>query len=193
MAYLPAEAIITAVREVCDEASGSLRVIAATKYSTGTHETQGADTKSREAVVKPRFDVRFNSLGKNPASPPNLGNKQIYDVSVQVAVVRHLDIEHRVIASARHDAIALAYQDGDVLQQALTYLNNLEETAAAVATNLASGCLIYEGSQAGEVTLGESGPGMIETVHFFRGIVTVTIQSGGFLDPQTGAPFPNEA
>ena len=175
MANINAAAILTRVREVVDDAAGSLRTISSTRFGESFYIEMSDDEQSRKAVSGPKYDVRMTGLERHPASSPVNGSTALYNVEIEVTVARHLNVAHAVIDANRDTILAAAMEDGDHIAQALMYPGNLSTTTGGTSTGLASGMLQFEGSDT-EVILGAaSEPSLVRSVHRFRGVAVVTL------------------
>lgn len=174
MANIDVTAILTAIREVCDTNAGTLRTISSTRFDGGVYEGLDDDTISTRAAVRAVFEPRLTGMTLHPASPPESGSLAIYLINVEVSVYRHLDAADKLVDLTRDTARGLAFQDGDVLKQALGYPGNLAQTSSASPTGLIGENVEYKGSDLRRFDLDDNGPGLIETVHRFTGFVQVT-------------------
>ena len=174
MAYMDPDAILTAVRDVIQEAHGNSRTITANTYEGDLYAALAKDEQSRRALVKPRAEARIVSVARHEASPPVKGNLGLYAIEIEVLLIRHLNFEHRTGDAARDDVRALAVRDADVLRQALEYPGNVTQTAGGTNTGLVSGMLRYVDSDVGDVELADGDPGLVTTTHTFTGTVKVT-------------------
>lgn len=177
MAYVDADAIITRVREVLEDGTGSLRTITTGTYYGGLFPGVDGGEESMRAAVKPRIEPSVRVVGRNENTPGVMGSYNLIDVEVTVRVVRFVNANHKLKDSLADDVKAAAARDADVIRQALTYPNNLTATSGGTATGLCTGLLSYEGSDEPSVEWDDadnSEGGRIETVHRFTGIVQVT-------------------
>lgn len=173
MAQLAAAAILTRVREVVEDAAGSVRIVTADTYRPGAHEAQNPDAASTEALVKPRAEARFTTIEPHPARPPIQGSFTLYAVELEVTVTRFLGTEHMILPDVRTTLRAVAAEDASRIAQALEWPGQLEETGDSVATGLVSGMLRHVSSEVGDLELVEGQNGRIVTVHTFSGTARV--------------------
>lgn len=173
MAQLAAAAILTAVREVVEDAAGSVRIIASDTYRPGAHESLGEDAASTQALVRPRAEARFTSIEPHGARPPEQGSFTLYAIDLEVTVTRFIGTEHMILDDVRTALRAVAAQDSSRLAQALGWPGNLTQTSAAVATGLVSGMLRHTGSEIGDLEMVEGQDGRIVTAHSFTGVAHV--------------------
>lgn len=171
MANLDVEAILTRIRGVVVDGLGSTRTIDATRFDSGNYKGQPEAEQSKLGMVNPRAEVRLVNMEAAKGITPSMpGDCIIYLLAFEISVVRHVDQYHKLTASARDSVNALAFTDGDLLAQALTYPGNVPSGS----TGIVSECLQYNGSSPGIVNLEEGKPGLIETVHRFTGYARVT-------------------
>jgi hypothetical protein len=173
VAQLAAAAILTRVREVVEDAAGSVRIVTADTYRAGAHEAQGADAASTEALVKPRAEVRFTSIEPHGARPPIQGSFTLYAIELEVTVTRNLGTQHMILSDVRTALRAVAAEDSSRIEQALQWPGNLTQTTAAVDTGLVSGMLRHVSSDVGDLESVDGQNGRIVTVHTFSGVAHV--------------------
>lgn len=188
MAQLAATEILTAVREVVEEAAGSVRIITADTYRPGAHEALNEDAASTQSLVKPRAEVRFASIGPHGARPPEQGSFTLYALELEVAVTRFLGTEHMILDDVRTALRAVAAQDASRLAQALGWPGNLAATAAGAPTGLVSGMLRHTGSEIGDLEMVEGQNGRIVTVHSFTGAAQVQMTPAVVEEPSIASP-----
>jgi len=176
MAQLAAAAILTAVREVVEDAAGSVRIITADTYRPGAHEALGEDAASTQALVKPRAEARFTSIEPHGARPAEQGSFTLYALELEVTVTRFIGTEHMILDDVRTALRAVAAEDSSRLAQALGWPGNLVQTSAVVpvATGLVSGMLRHVSSEIGDLEMVEGQDGRIVTVHSFTGVAQVS-------------------
>lgn len=173
MANIDCDAIITRVREVLQDGAGSIRTISSARFDGGFYQGMSPEEQSLRALATPRVEPSVFVTGRNPDSPPINGTLLFYDVTVTVAVVRHLSPTHKLDDAKRDDIKALAANDSDIVAQALCWPGNLTATSGGTPTGLIGGYLRFEGSDEPEVSLGDEA-GRITSIHRFNGIVRVT-------------------
>ena len=171
MANVKAQEITTAIRDVIESGHGATRAIPSGTFGGGIFETLGTDAESQKAMVLPAAEAKIIKQSVNKASPPQPGSVRLYDLEIQVRLIRHINLEHTTIDAVRDDTKALAARDGDVLSQALGYPDNINTDAAGATTGLVSGMLNYISSDVGKTDVSESG--VIVTVHKFTGVACV--------------------
>ena len=185
MANIAANAILTRVREVVDDAAGLLRTISATRFAEVFYPEMSGEEQARRVVTAPAFDVRLGKVSRNPSTPPVSGSLVIYDFELTVHVSRFLNVEHALTDSTRDAVLAAAIVDGDMLMQALSYPGNLTTTLLGTATGILSGCLIPDDSSVDELSLSPDGqPSRVGTTHRFHGYASVTAT----VPSDTGSP-----
>ncbi len=174
MANVDHDAILTTVREVIDDGNGSVRTVTSGRFNGGAYAGQPPGSETLYALATPTFRTAITGQRRHPASPPILGSFTLYEIDVEVEVIRGLQLRHKVNDDIRDDAKALAANDADVLAQALTYPGNMTGTSASALTGLVSGVLQYEGSS-GTIELADDTNGRIVSTHTFSGVVHVTL------------------
>lgn len=174
MAYLAAGAIQTRLREVLEDAAGSLRTIAAGRLLGDAPEGESDMDRARAAVLGAKVEALLTSMSPNESSPPTLSNVMFYDLEWRVRVTRLLPRTAQIDDTTRDAIKALAFQDADVLRQALGYPNNLLTTAAGTATGIISGLFTYASSSLSVRGVVDDGSSIIETDHRFTCIARST-------------------
>ena len=160
------DAILTAVRDVVEDAAGSARTISSGRFEGGLYEDLSDDEKSRRSAYLPRVETSIVAIDKHPTDYHVMGTLRLYRIAVDVSVTRHADLEHKLTDSVRDDLMGLATQDVDILVQALTYPGNLTQDNDSNATGLVSGRMQFDSSEF-DVLLGDDEPGLVKTlVHF---------------------------
>lgn len=189
MAQIPALAILTAVREVVEDAAGSLRIIAANTYEPGASDGRSQSAQATESLVSPRAEVRFTSVEQSPSSPPELGSFTVFAVELEVTVTRRYGAEHAVSADVRTALRALMATDASRLKLALCAPGNLNTTVAGTATRLVSGCLRYVSSDPGDLEVEGADNGVARTTHTFTAHVQVSMLPEAVTAPSISAPL----
>lgn len=183
MAQLAAAAILTAVREVCEQAAGSVRIITSDTYRPGAHEALNEDAASTQALVKPRAEARFTSIESHPARPPEQGSFTLESLEIEVTVTRFIGTEHMILDDVRTTLRAVAAQDATRIKYALGWPGNLSATAAGDPTGLVSGMLRHTGSEIGDLETVEGQNGRIVTTHTFTGVAQVQMTPAVVIAP----------
>ena len=187
MAQLAAAAILTAVREVCEQAAGSVRIITSDTYRPGAHEALNEDAASTQALVKPRAEARFTSIESHPARPPEQGSFTLESLEIEVTVTRFIGTEHMIL-DVRTTLRAVAAQDATRIKYALGWPGNLSATAAGDPTGLVSGMLRHTGSEIGDLETVEGQNGRIVTVHTLTGVAQVQMTPAVVEAPSIASP-----
>lgn len=169
MAYLKTAAILTRIREVLEESAGDLRTVPVGRFSGGLPEGLSETAEEIRALEAPRIETRIASKRPSPASPPVNGNLRIYELTIEVRVIRLVEPLDQLDDESRVALQALASADGDIIAQALNYPGNLTQTAAGAPTDLASGMLVYEGDASSVVGTVDGGAQTLTTVHTLLG------------------------
>lgn len=175
MAQLAAAAILTAVREVVEDAAGSIRIITADTYRPGAHEAQNDAAASTEALVRPRAEARFTSIAPHSARPPEQGSFTLYALELEVTITRYLGTQHVINDAVRTMLRAVAAEDASRLAQALGWPGNVATTAAGAATGLVSGMLRHTGSDVGDLEMVDGQNGRLVTTHTLEGVARVEL------------------
>lgn len=174
MAYVAASAIQTRVREVIQGATASLRAITVGAYLGDSPEGEDDMGKARAAIEGARVEARCTGMKRSPSMGTIMGNVALYETEWRVRVTRVLTRTSQISDTVRDAAKALAFQDADVLSQALGYPGNLTATAAATATGIVSGLFTYRDSSSDVRGPIDDGASIIETDHRFTAIVRST-------------------
>ncbi len=175
MAFVDHDAILTAIREICDSGTGNIRTIAAARFQGGAYRGQSPGSEALYSLAAPTFRTAITGQRRHPDSPPITSTLGLYEIDVQIEVIRTLELRHKLTDSIRDDAKALAANDADVLAQALSWPGNLTQTSGADPTGLVSGYLAYISSDGGDIILSDDINGRIVSTHNFTGIVQVTL------------------
>ncbi len=173
MAYAPA-AILTRIHEVLDDGAGSVRTVSSTRFNPDLYTGLEAQAQALRALVKPIFDVEILHEEPSADTPMDSHSMAFKQITVRVTVVRAGTLAEKLTESTRIALKALAYEDADLIKQALLQNQNLTQTTAAAATGLISGRLReHIGS---DHIVDFSGPtsARIVTTHDFYGDVNVT-------------------
>lgn len=172
MALIAADAILTRIREACEDGVGSIRVIASTRYYGGAAFDLDDSEESLRGMERPRVEARIGQVRRHTSTPSITSNLALYELDVVVRVVRHLAPDHKLDDDLRDDVKALALEDADVLNQALTWPGNLTTTTGGTATGLISGMLRYASSDPPIIAQLSTGARIV-TEHRFTGIAQV--------------------
>ena len=171
MAIIQSAAILLRIRQVLENGAGTLRTIASTRFYGDFPEGLDASTEQRRGLERPRIEARIRGISRNPASPPITGNFVLYDLAIDVEIVRPLTTAEQLTDSDRDTLRALVMDDVDVVRQALEYPGNLTTTTAGAATDLVSGLLSYRTSRVDPIASPiSSGAQTLRSVHSFTGI-----------------------
>lgn len=169
--------LVTRIREVLEDARGTLRTIAAGTYAGKLPPGLDLNEEARRGLsvyatgLGIPTEARISNIRRSPASPPILGNLVVYDIDVQVRQVFPVNSGAKVDDDLRDSLAAIAASSADVVAQALSYPGNLTTTQAGDATNLISGCLAYDSSDYQWRGAVDEAGGSLEAVHRFRGVV----------------------
>lgn len=132
MAYAKFGAILTRLRQVIEQSAGTLREVPSARFAGDLPDGLSDNALGQRAITKPRVEASIAGMRPSHASPPDSGSLHILDVDFEVRVVRLLSpLEH--VSDADRDALrALAYEDADVLRQALRFGGNLSVKRAQI-------------------------------------------------------------
>lgn len=170
MSYAPFSNVLTAIREVLDSNGGSIRKIAAARFTDDLAEgVQEPEAARRGIRADKPFRVRITGMRKHPKTPPINGNVILYLINVVVTVSRTVSTEEQVDAAKFATLEALGWEDADVIRQALCTPPNLATTAAGGATNILGAALSYVDSRGTLVPLKSDAAQRYETIHRFTG------------------------
>lgn len=140
MAYFDADALRTRIRALLEDGEGSLRKVPDGRFDGGYWD--GSDTSQGRArsLVANRYDIPYIRTERR-RDFSIIGNRQ--NLQVFPVIVCEYTLEHPNDSDEnRDDAIALAEQDADVLQQSIEF--NL---GADDGTGIIQGSCMYEGSE----------------------------------------------
>lgn len=171
MAYIPGAALYTRLREVLDDGAGDYRTITSTRFGSGLYEGLDIPAQTLRALVNPIVEASVVSIRRSPDSPPALHSLQLYEVDVEVTVVRAATLNHKLSTSARDALKGAALVDADALAQALQKSGNLSATTAGTSTGLITGLLMYTGDSSYSYELGGETSARIESTHKFTGVL----------------------
>lgn len=175
MANIAASAILTRIREVLEDGAGSVRTVSSSRFLGELPDGLSPDAEALRAISKPRVEASITGIRRSASTPPIIGSLLIYDVDVDVRVVRVATTLHQLSDDQRVALQALCAEDADIIRQALEWPGNLTSTTAGAATGLVSGILRYV--KTGKLTAKRAvndGAQPYEIVHSFSGAVTVS-------------------
>lgn len=170
MATMAAAAILTRIREVIVDSRGTLRTVPSARFLGDLPGGLPDESELARSAEKPRIEASITRVAVSPASPPVTGDLRLYDLTIEVRVIRALSSDEQVQDSQRDALRALAIEDADVLAQALCWPGNVLQTQALVATGLCSGILRYTGSEVSVRREVAQGAQIVETIHRFMGV-----------------------
>ncbi len=141
----PAAAIRTAVAELLEGTIGSIRTCPPGTFLRGVFPGQPAQTQRAKAIqtstARHYFDVKLGQLRNNPSTPiGRLGDYELNDLDITVTVTSKIATVAQ--ADQRDTDLALIASDCKLAAKALAFPHNLDETSAAVATDIVGGCLL---------------------------------------------------
>jgi len=175
MAYLNGDDILTRIREVLEQAAGSLRVIPTDTYHGGLWGDLSADEQSRRATWRPLTEARITSIEPHGARCSVTSNVGLLALEVEVLVTRHVGPEHMAQDTIRDFTSGAAATDADVVTQALGYPGAMDRAT----TGVVGGLLSYVSSETAiELATSDGSPGRLITTIIF-GAVVQTAQATG--------------
>ena len=139
MSYVKAEAITTRIKEVLEMSSGLLRTVPAGRFSGDLPEGLSIDEELRRAIENPRINANVVRVARSPASPPIMGNVILYDLELEVRIVRIMSTLEQLDDDSLQLLRSRAFEDVDIVRQALEYPGNLTTTEGGEATDIVSG------------------------------------------------------
>lgn len=151
MSYVRAEAITTRLREVLEQSSGALRTVPASRFFGDLPEGLDMGEELRRAIENPRINAEVTGIRRSPASPPINGNLTIYDFDVEVRIVRIMSTLEQLDDASLELLRSRAFEDVDVIRQALEYPGNLTATDGGDVTDIASGMLRFVDGTVGDI------------------------------------------
>ena len=151
MSYVRAEAITTRLREVLEQSSGALRTVPASRFFGDLPEGLDMGEELRRAIENPRIAADVTGIRRSPASPPVNGNLTIYDFEVEVRIVRIMSTLEQLDDASLELLRSRAFEDVDVIRQALEYPGNLTATDGGDVTDIASGMLRFVSGTVGDI------------------------------------------
>ncbi len=170
MAFAPFLNVLTAIREVLDANGGSIRQIPAARFTDDLDTSVGESEAQRRGIRADKpFRARISGMRPHPLSPPINGNVVLYQFDVTVTISRTIGVQEQVDSDLFATLEALAWEDADVIRQALCTPPNLETTAGSGATNILGGALKYVDSRGTPVPIKGDGAQRYESIHKFTG------------------------
>lgn len=170
MAYLQTTAILARIREVLGSSAGTLRTVPSGRFEGELATGLPEETQALRALVNPRFEARIIASAPAAATPPRGGSIAIWQLTIEVRVVRTLTAIEQLDDDTRDALHALAVEDADVVAQALGFPGNLAATEAAASTDLVSGCLTYVAGRGATLRQVDQGAQLLETIHELTGL-----------------------
>lgn len=130
-------------------------------------------TRAMRSIIKPTFDVRVSSIGRQEDTPSEAASIRLYNVSVIVRVTYKLE-DPVLFVSDYEDIKADAERDVDVFTRALGWPGALTQTVGGVPTRLVSGLLRSQSS-----TVAEEDPnqGLYSLDLAFSGVAVVDVNA----------------
>lgn len=171
MSYIRAEAITTRLREVLEQSSGTMRSVPSSRFFGDLPEGLDMNEELRRAIENPRINANVTGIRRSPASPPVNGNLTIYDFEVEVRIIRIMSTLEQLDDASLELMRSRAFEDVDVIRQALEYPGNLTTTDGGDVTDIASGMLRFVSGTVGEIKrMINDGAQQCETLVNFTGV-----------------------
>lgn len=162
--------VLTAIREVLDDGTGSLRTIPAGRFTDDLDSSVAeAEAQRRGIRADKPFRVRIVSQRRHPQSPPINGSVILYEFEVEVTVSRTVAVLEQLSADDFATLEALGWEDADAIRQVLCTPPNLETTSGGGSTNILGDALRYRESRGRVVPVQGDGAQRYETIHKFIG------------------------
>lgn len=166
--------VLTAIREVLDDGTGSLRAISATRFTDDLDPSVAEAEAQRRGIRSGKpFRVRITGQRRHKASPPIIGSTILYEIDVEVTVSRTVSPLEQISSDDFAVLEALGWEDTDAIRQALCTPPNLRLTAASAPTNIAGAALRYIDSKGRVVPIKGDGAQRYETIHRLTGVLKV--------------------
>lgn len=171
MSYVKAEAITTRIKEVLEMNSGTFRTVPSGRFSGDLPEGLSIDEELRRAIENPRINANVVRVARSPASPPIMGNVVLYDLDLEVRIVRIMSTLEQLDDDSLQLLRSRAFEDVDVVRQALEYPGNLTTTEGGEATDIVSGMFRFvEGTVADIKRMMSEGAQQAETLIKFTAV-----------------------
>jgi hypothetical protein len=168
MANIAADTILARLRALLDTGVGG-RSITSTRFDGDLQPSLPVGENVRRALVRPRYDVQIASLHPSSGSV-NGTHHDIYQITVNVRVVRALTAIHVLDDATRDAAIAAASTDADDIAQCFTF----EDNVTASTSGVVSGKLELQSSTQ-TTELSTDAPSHVTSEHVFTGWVCVAL------------------
>lgn len=176
MAVWDADRLEARMREVIEDAAGTLRTITAGRYIGGLAPGLDVNEEARRGLgvnvdgTKVPTEARVSAVRRSPASPPTMGNLALYEIDVEVRSVYPYTSITKLSDDGRSSLSGLAAASADRIAQAFGYPGNLLTTSGGQATGLVSGLLSYVGSSMTWKGTVNGAGGTLEAIHRFKGV-----------------------
>lgn len=172
MAYIPATAILTRIREVIEDQEGALRTIDECRFTGDMHDGLSPLEQSRRGMLsRAPAEASITRLRPHPQQLTITCGVNLVLADVQIKIVRTLGPAEQVDDALRDQAKALASEDAIALRQALEWPPNLQATRAGVATDI--GHMTWVDSRPVLGPIGTSVQALrLTTIHTFEATVT---------------------
>lgn len=172
MAYIPAAAILTRIREVVQDAEGVLRTIDECRFRGDMHDGLSPDEQSRRGILgRAPAEASITRVRPHPQQLTRTCGINFVIAEIQIKIVRTLGPAEQVDDTLRDRAKALAAEDALALRQALEWPPNMATTRDGDATDI--GHIDWLDSRPVLGPVGTSAQALrLTTIHTFEATVT---------------------
>ena len=171
MANLAVDGLITEIKRIVAGGSVTSRGISAGVFAVDSFPELSGSELTKRARVLNTFDCRVISM---PSRSPGLSTicaTQLYDITLQCTVTRHVDALVKNDQTTRDKIMAQCWDDVDKITQALEHPGNVSYSDAN--GSLVSRKLRQTGANYGRIELSATPPNFVETITTFEGILRV--------------------
>ena len=172
MAYLRTDRILMRLKEIVEDGLAQYRTITDGYYIGDLPTGLSTSADLRRATEGARIHVNMPGLTRAAESPPTNGSLLIYDIAIEIRIIRLLDRGTQLTPNDQYLVQALAGQDADVLRQAIEYSRNTRFLANGDPTGVIG--LLWTNTSAQVRGLIDEGAQTIETIHRFSGKAVTT-------------------
>ncbi len=137
MAHIAASAIITRLRELVQDGSGSYRAIDSGRLQGGLASGMTVEEQRRRGLFTEKpAEISLDSVTPHPQRFTYSGSVQVHLLTVTIRIVRTIAIAEQHTDTLRDDVRAQAVVDSSALQHVMSLPANLAQTDAAAATGI---------------------------------------------------------
>jgi hypothetical protein len=172
MSYLRTDRIVSRLREICEDGLAQYRTIASGTYGGDLPDGLSIYGDQRRALVVPSIRISIPGLFRAAESPPTNGSLLIYDLGIEIRLIRLIERGAQVTPDDYSAIQALAAMDADILRQGIEYSRNTRFTSDALPTGLIG----VWWTQSKVVVRGvvDDGAQTMETIHSFSAKAVTT-------------------